>query len=278
MENNTTRCGSEMPTYESRAHVATMKIALVSGRRPPGSPNLARSAVCLVAIFACSCATVPLNPELKTRIEVARTVAVVAPDVEIIRYVSGGGHEDLPEEEATMASDLTAQVSTELSGHGFEVKTALSSKTTAAAIRSAYSQMAYAYNMSAMPATFDANYAQQAASIPSASPADYTFGFGPDCALIASQSGADALLLVRFQEFKRSAAHVGRELAADFVVGMLTMGLFVPQPAPARGALLAVTFVDGKTGDVLWGNQVAANGLLESPNSLVSAAFGTFPR
>jgi len=109
-------------------------------------------------------------------------------------------------------------------------------------------------------------------------PANINFGFGQDCSLIANQSGADALLLVKFQRFKRSAAHIAREMAVYFAVGMLTVGLFVPQPEPWSGEMLAVAFVDGKTGDVLWRNQIPAIAVLEGPRSLVSEAFDSFPR
>ena len=233
--------------------------------------------ICLLAPLFCSCATETMNPELKARILGAKRVAIVAPDVEMIHYVYGGEGKRSPDESAKLALDFYSEIATELSKRGFAVKSAHLTKANIAQIKLVYQRMSYAYNMPSMPKTFDPAVAERFASPPRFPPQTPALSFGPECSLVADESGADALIFVKFQEFKRSAGSFAADLGKAFLIDValypITVTLGPPAlPPPIGGSGFAIAFVEGKTGEVLWDNKVFQE------RASVSPAFATFPQ
>ncbi len=69
--------------------------------------------------------------------------------------------------------------------------------------------------------------------------------------LVAEQSGADAVLLVRYQGFEKSDGQIAKDIGTSVLVGVLTLGAVVPVQATS-GALTEAALIDGASGDVLW--------------------------
>lgn len=226
-----------------------------------------RLAECLFAAsLVYGCATnAPVDPQVVEQIHSSKHVAVVAPDVQLVRHPLSGSDEQLRVEDAQAVSDLGSLVTAELSQRGFDAKNAGLTDTTTSSIQSAYDHIAY-----------QQRWEQDHPTLRNDS------SLAPDVSLIAHQSGVDALMFVRLQGFKRSGGSVAAEVGVNL---LLAVGPLVPTKTPNASAELTLTLVDGKKGTILWENQVQENWGLTMPSfgstdiaALVTKAFETFPQ
>lgn len=90
--------------------------------------------------------------------------------------------------------------------------------------------------------------------------------------VVSEASGADAILLVRYQGFQKSEGQIAKDVGTSVLVGVLTLGAVVPVQ-PTNGAFAEIALIDGTTGDVLWTD--IRGGTLSS--QIVDVAMDTMP-
>ena len=218
-------------------------------------------------LSSCAAANVAENPQIKTRLQAIRSVAVLPPDVQLVRRFIGGSEEQLREQDALASSALVTLVAAQFSGRGLAAKQSPAAAKVTADTQSAYDQIAYGQSYELEHPTLQApgNLAAPAAAI-------------------AKQTGADGLVFIKLEGYKRSAGSIAGEVAAKTLIGAATMGLLVPLKDANAAASLGVTLVDSKTGDVLWSNVASDAWGITVPDfsesdltTLVTKAFANFP-
>jgi len=281
-----------MPPYRKVGKKSGQRIALPDGEAPMANPNIKRKersripnnvlhpvqicknnllqarfakhlfAACLV--YGCA-ANAPIDPQAIEQIHSSKHVAVVAPDVQLVRHSLSSSDEQLRVEDAQAASDLSSLIETELTQRGFIATSAGLTDVTTSSIQSEYDLIAY-----------QQRWEQDHPTLRNDS------SLAPDVALIAKKTGVDALMFVRLQGFKRSAGSVAAEVGVDL---LLAVGPLMPAKAPNASAELTLTLVSGKSGAILWENQVQENWGLTMPSfgsadmaGMVTKAFETFPQ
>jgi hypothetical protein len=225
----------------------------------------------LIAPIACSCTSVnvaPENPETRTRLQVIRSVVVIAPDVQLVRRVIGGTEEPLHDEDALAATNLAALVGNELSSHGFQTKQSLAADKAPNSIQSVYDQISY-----------EEKYELEHPTLRSLS------NLGSAAASLGKQTGSDAIVFVKFTGYKRLGGSIAGEAAKATLVTITTMGIYTPPKDPNTAAELAVMMVDSKTGDVLWSNMASEVWIITMPDfgpsdleKMVTKVFANFPQ
>jgi hypothetical protein len=108
----------------------------------------------------------------------------------------------------------------------------------------------------------------------------------PGAIAVGKQAQTDSLIFARLRVFKRPGADIAAEMGKKMLIGMMTLGIFVPLKDPSGWAELQVTLVDGTTGDVMWGNLASevSNTLMGEPNfrgalkSMVANVFKPFSK
>ncbi len=68
---------------------------------------------------------------------------------------------------------------------------------------------------------------------------------------MATKSGADAILLMRYSGWDKSGGHVAKDIGISLLVAVLTSGM-VMASFPTEGAMTEAALIHGKTGEVLW--------------------------
>jgi hypothetical protein len=205
-------------------------------------------------LFACaSFTTVRQHPEFDVRRVAAKTAMLVPLDVVVVRGSSLSTGTQLPEEAAKAGKDLSILVAAELSQRGFEVKSGQAQENAIGDTKDNPAHTTAVKHMHEQLAA--AMYSNRPMPTPQA--LAYRYTLGPEVAALAKQAGVGSLAFVRLRMCKRSGGDVAAETGKNLLVGLATLGMFVPSNKPSGWVALQVALVDGETGDVLWGNQVS---------------------
>ena len=194
----------------------------------------------LIALHGCTPQTATENQDLefKSRSAAIKAVIVIGPDVQIVRRETGGQEVKLTDYNMRVSAELVELIANAFSQRGFEAKGGPLTESIRLPVVSAYDELAYRQSISDLhPALGDRH------------------SLGSGIGLIAKQTGADALVFIKFQGLTRSSGSVASEIAKKAAIVAFSAGLIQPEKAPAGSTLLDVAFVDGKTGHVLWENR-----------------------
>src|SRR5262249_6230594 len=159
---------------------------------------------------------------------------------------------NLPEESMNATQDLSVLLSAELSQRGFKVKSQQPQNTMMASpteVLAPVSSMTRMHDELAL-----AMYGQEL--MPESRALAYRHTLGPEIVQVAKLAATDALVFVQLRVAKRSSGDIAAETAKKVLIGVLTLGMFVPPKDASGWATLQMALIDGTTGDVLWGNKV----------------------
>jgi len=234
---------------------------------PHSTPLL--PALLLLVLSASGCATSeqPVGrSDFAARRQNIKTVAIVQPDVKIIKKVVGNPEQPLTEDDARVATELMTLLSHEFSDRSFKVQVANLDSESHDRTQSAYDQISYGQLNDAQHPTL---------TVPK------NVGGATD---IARSNKVDAVVFTAFQGVTRSHGSVAAEVATDVVVAVATMGIIVPAKSPNGADQLLVVLVDGADGNVLWQNQSTETWPVEVPTfedkdiaPMMTAVFEKFP-
>jgi len=216
-------------------------------------------------LWSCATADAPLNAQALARLQSTKTVAVMPSDVRLALVKLGGAHDELRDLDIAAAQQLGPLVASELSSRGYRVLGAASNASSD--IRNAYDQIAYEQK-------YEVNHPTLESEAPLAEAV----------AAIAKQTGAEGLVFVELQGIERTGGSVAGEVALDTLIAAGTLGLVIPIKEPNAAAMIRISFIDGKSGAILWSNSFAQTWGLTFPkfgeddlSTLVKAVFKKFP-
>jgi hypothetical protein len=211
------------------------------------------------------------HPQFADRRAKISSVAVVPPEVEVVRVVFKGDNEPLPEEAARISARLPDLIAAELRRRGFTVTDACLDEQhfgTEPDLRFQTTQAQQAF------ATAGAQmYRTVLMKKPDAE--NYQSTLGPGVNPLADHANVDALIFVEVGGFKKSGGEVAKDVIMTIL--FLAIGAYVTQPT--QGAGMRIALVDGATGDVLWANVGGTTGDFEGAglDKMIKEVFKEFP-
>jgi hypothetical protein len=186
--------------------------------------------VVLAALVLAGCQ--PRHLEFSPRAAQLRRIAIVPPDVTLVRIVFSGDDEPLTAESDVARRALPAAIAHELEAHGFVVRPSGLDDGQAPV------DPAVRYQATVALARHQTLVSDVLGGKPVGS-------LGPDVGRLADHADVDALLFVNLVGMTKS----GGQVARDLTVTVLTLGGLVYKTSATR---LFVTMVDGTTGQALW--------------------------
>jgi len=206
------------------------------------------SLLMLVASFT-SCASpatnVRQNPNFITLQKAIENIAILPPQVDLT-LKTATGNEKLTGRFEQVGINVSNAIARELARKGFSTTTIAKSL--------------YVADPDGLKAIEDAFEGLRSGlwNLPlgaGAEPINYNFTLSQNFTSITTKTSTNDLLFVTFSGYTRSGGDIAAEVASKTLVGLATMGLVTRPADPTGAAIVAVALVDGKSGDILWGNK-----------------------
>lgn len=200
----------------------------------------------VLLVSACATTTTRTHPELDRELLNVDSVVVAPPRVEIQYITLTGEDERMEELEEATRTQLVYRAENALRQRGFEIVEFDFERAIA-------EDEEFAYTVTQIREGFEK--AKEDLSLGKPLPEEEAkkiqISVGEAVNIVASRTGADTILLMRYQGFDKSGGHVAKDVGTSLLVGILTLGAFVPIYA-TKGAVTEAALIDGATGDVLW--------------------------
>ena len=200
----------------------------------------------LLVIAGCVTTTTRTHPTLEEQLHHVNSVVIIPPRVEIEYRTLTGENERLTEKEDTIRAQLIQIAERELRVHGYDIiefdfESALENDEE------------FAYTVTQIREGFEKakEDLQLGKQVSPEQAKKLKISVGEAVNVVATESGADAILLMRYAGFDKSDGHVAKDIGTTLLVGILTGG-GVLMTSPTSGAVTEVALIDGVTGDVLW--------------------------
>ncbi len=211
------------------------------------------------------------HPQFAERRAKISSVAVVPPEVEVVRVVFKGDNEPLPDDAARISARLPDLIAAELRQRGFTVKDAGLDEQhfgTEPDLRFQTTQAQQAFTTASAQM-----YRTVAMKKPDAE--NFQSTLGPGVNPLADHANVDALVFARMGGFKKSGGEVAKDVAITILFAVT--GAIVTQTT--QGAGMRMALVDGGTGDVLWANVAGTSGDFEDVGleKMIKEVFKEFP-
>lgn len=217
--------------------------------------------VLLATLSGCAMTSVRQHPDFASGKRKINVVAILPTEVEYRHLVFTGENERDAEREKSIASEIESSLGTVLQNHGYTAKSDVLDKARSGdkefnfqleQLKGAYVQIAK--ELYAQPMV------QEEESV------KFKVGVGPLANPFAAISGADALMLVRYQGFDKSGGLMAKEITASIMLAALIGSYYVPAKS---GGQIELSLIDGVSGDILWSN--ASGGPVGAYVSLMNA-------
>jgi len=223
-----------------------------------------------IMFFFTGCATTyttRLHPTLEEQLKHIDSVVVTPPRVEIEYVTLTGENERLPEQEDIVRAQLVQMAQDRLTSRGYEVMefdfdSAMESNDE------------FAYTITQIREGFEKakEELQLGKGLTMEKASELKISIGEAVNIVAEETGADAILIMRFAGFDKSKGYVAKDVGTSLLVGILTMGSIIPI-STTDGAITEVALVDGATGDVLWADIMSG----KLGPSIAQTALSTLP-
>lgn len=221
----------------------------------------------MLVVGGCATTTTRTHPTLDEQLEHVNSVVIAPPRVEIEYVTLTGENERLTEQEEVIRQQLISIARNALVMHGYEVvefdfEGAMENDEE------------FAYTVTQIREGFDKakEDLQLGKQVSEEEARKLQVCLGEAANVVAAESGADAILLVRYAGFDKSDGYVAKDVGTSVLVAVLSMGS-VLMTSPASGAITEVALIDGITGDLLWAD--VKGGFLNADPAV--AAMNTMP-
>jgi hypothetical protein len=196
------------------------------------------------------------------------SVVIVPADVSIELIAFTGDNERETTKEGSFAKSLYASAKTSLEGKGLTVVDYDFDKGVAENQNLAFAvtQCKESLNKAAAATLYKKPVSEK-------DKARFAESVGAAANVIAEATGADAMLLIDYKGFEKTAGMQTKDMAAGILLGVLTGTVAV---APSQGARVQVALVATGSGDILWTN-VQGSGFLTT-DSVSKPVFDKFPK
>lgn len=204
--------------------------------------------VVLISALGIGCAetTIRQHNDLREHLHEINSVVIAPPAVTIEYVVFNGQNEHLSEREEQLKGALRAVAKQELEAHGFEVVDFDFAKAID-------EDEEFAFQVERVKTEF--NFLRRdlykSATIRESDMSSFQVSVGAAANTVSQMTGADAVLLIHYYGFEKSAGLKAKDATIAIIVGVLTGVVAV---APPSGAMVEIAMIDGVTGDVLWTN------------------------
>ena len=203
----------------------------------------------LSLVLVCGCAsmlptTVRQHPSFAKNVIRPTSLAVLPPEVVVEHLVFDGNHHRLPEKEKAITKTIIAELPNILTEKEYLVERSLSDHSKVANFAFEFHQLIEAYS------NRSEELYQRFELVPSKA-FSMEKSIGPMVNRISEHADADALLIVRYNGFEKSAGLQTKEFAGSLLFAALTGVL--PMHA-SQGATVEAAIIDGISGDILWTN------------------------
>ncbi|ROR99006.1 hypothetical protein EDC56_3246 [Sinobacterium caligoides] len=186
------------------------------------------------------------HPTLEQELEKIDSVVIVPPAVDIHLLTLTGENEPLADKQQEIKKELIAIAKQELYSGGYEVvdydfDQALIDN---AELSFVVNQLRVGFDEAKKELRHGARLAPEEASSMRAS-------VGEAVHIVADESGADAVLIMRYVGSQKSDGYIAKDLGQSVLIGVLTAGTVIPVNQTNSG-FTEVALIDGHSGDVLW--------------------------
>lgn len=222
----------------------------------------------LLIVTGCATTTTTrTHPTLEEQLSHVNSVVIAPPRVEIEYVTLTGENERLTDQEETISSQLINIAEVHLRDRGYEIVNFDFDKALE-------EDQEFAYTVTQIREGFDKakEDLQFGKQISEEEARKLKICLGEAANIVATKTGADAILLMRYAGFDKSDGHVAKDVGTTLLVGILTMGQIL-MTSPASGAVTEVALIDGITGDILWAD--VKGGFLNA--SVADHAMDTLP-
>ena len=205
--------------------------------------------IAILVIFlnvGCALTTVREHPDFASAKRKVNTVAVIPPEVEIVRLVFDGDNQRIPQREREVFEQLKTQIPQLLKERGYEVRDSQleSLHEDQDDIRYELEQLKTAYKQASKEL-------YEKPAVPPEEAYKYNVSVGPIINQFAERAGVDALVIVYCSGFEKSGGLQAKEIVASALLAALTGSYVVSQN---QGASIEAALIDGTSGDILWSN------------------------
>ena len=207
----------------------------------------------LVFLNACSYTNVREHPTLEEQLLDVDSVLVVTPAVTIEQINFAADNERLPELEASIQQELIALANSELSSRGFEIVEFDLDEAIADD-----EDLAYAVTQARDGFDEAKKTLYEDGPLTEDEKRKFKVSVGTAVNLVSQKSGADAVLLMHYVGYRKSAGNVAKDVAVGVLSGLL---LGVVPTSNNSSSYVEIAFIDGVTGDVLWSNVLSSASL-----------------
>lgn len=233
--------------------------------------NARRIAALLSSVLlAAGCATTTTtrtHPTLDEQLHHVNSVVIAPPRVEIEYVTLTGENERKTEQEESIRTQLVSIAEGALTAHGYDIvefdfDSAMDNDEE------------FAYTVTQIREGFD-NAKEELSfgkQISEEKARNLKISLGEAASIVAAESGADAILLMRYSGFDKSDGYVAKDVGTSVLVAVLSMGSVI-MTSPTSGAITEVALIDGITGELLWAD--VKGGFLNTTPAV--HAMGTLP-
>jgi len=205
--------------------------------------------VAVVLLFTGCAATTPVreNPGFAKATLKIDKVVVLPPEVSVTQLVFSGDNERLPDEERNIGQILNSNVPGILEQDGYTVSdfNLEEQQDSGKDINFTLHQIESAFQQAS-------GQLYEKATVTIDQSRNFRVSIGPIVDPIAEATGADALLIVHYSGYKKSAGLMAKEIVSGTLFAVLTGVAPVPS---STGGGMEIALLDAATGDVLWANR-----------------------
>lgn len=175
----------------------------------------------------------------------SKSIMILTPNVTVSEIFYDGTSKEMLDEEATVSEEISTKTKRLLERYGYNCK--INSDVNFKSNRELQ------FDISKLKMTIDNTLPElYGKAVKSQDKAKFHASVGPIASVVASQTNADALLLIYYSAYHRSAGLQAKDFFADLLYAIITLGgsnLTAPSGARAFAIL-----VDGASGSILWTN------------------------
>lgn len=194
------------------------------------------------------CATYKMHPEFKERQKSLRTVAALPPDVEVYRLTFGGKKEPMYELYPQVSKGTMEALEGVFTEKGYQIRPLDLSE---AALEAHPELRTTLY-------TIHEVYQKTLTDIQKRRQKEFLYSLGAQVNPLADRADADALLLVKWEAYKKTGGEIAKDMIRTVLIAAATLGNVVAIMPPSY-ATAHFALVDGNTGEILWYHNNLAN-------------------
>lgn len=200
------------------------------------------AAACVILALASGCSTHQVHPGFKARQSQLRVMTCVPPHVEVYK-MGFAKNEPMHDLHPPLIKHTVDKLQDVMEEKGYEWHT-LNVPQSSAGQPADLQTAVYAA---------DKIFNKLLEDIAKRRQKTFTYTLGADINPVSDPAGADAVLMVRWEAYKKTGGEIAKDLTKSLLIAAATLGTVI-MVAPTSVGVVSIAVVDGSTGDILWYN------------------------